>query len=147
LSSPHLEASTTTTFRACCSPAPTRVKPQPAPAILSQESVHTTLSITHHTRKRPSTGSLTTYGPQRAAARPAAGVPPPVFDHKPTAGEPLVLPHLIPGRTRRRSRPIPASRPALHAQGLHCVSLFLSRVFFVNQGPSYNREKSSRGLP
>jgi hypothetical protein len=38
-------------FRACSSPAPTPVKPQPAPAILSQESVHTTLSITHHTRK------------------------------------------------------------------------------------------------
>jgi hypothetical protein len=52
------------TFRACSSPAPTRVKPQPAPAILSQESVHTTLSITHHTRKRPSTGPRTTHGPQ-----------------------------------------------------------------------------------
>ena len=26
----------------------TRIKPQPAPAILGQESVHTTLSITHH---------------------------------------------------------------------------------------------------
>jgi hypothetical protein len=38
---------------------------QPAPAILSQESVHTTLSITHHTRKRPSTGPRTTHGPQR----------------------------------------------------------------------------------
>jgi hypothetical protein len=33
---------------------------QPAPAILSQELVHTTLSITHHTRKRPSTGPRTT---------------------------------------------------------------------------------------
>jgi hypothetical protein len=53
-----------TTFRACFSPAPTPVKPQPAPAILSQESVHTTLSITHHTRKRPSTGPRTTHGPQ-----------------------------------------------------------------------------------
>jgi hypothetical protein len=51
------------TFRTCYSPAPTRVKPQPAPAILSQESVHTTLSITHHTRKRPSTGPRTTHGP------------------------------------------------------------------------------------
>jgi hypothetical protein len=40
------------------------VKPQLAPAILSQESVHTTLSITHHTRKRPSTGPRTTHGPQ-----------------------------------------------------------------------------------
>jgi hypothetical protein len=53
------------TFRACSSSAPTRVKPQPAPAILSQESVHTTLSITHHTRKRPSTGPWTTHGPHR----------------------------------------------------------------------------------
>jgi hypothetical protein len=68
LSSPHLEASPATTFRACSSPAPTPVKPQPTPAILSQESVHTTLSITHHTRKRPSTrpstGPRTTHGPQ-----------------------------------------------------------------------------------
>jgi hypothetical protein len=70
----------------------------------------------------------------RAAARLAAGVPPPVFDHKPIAGEPLVLPHLIPGQTRRRSRPIQASRAALHAQGLHCVSLFPSRVFFREPG-------------
>jgi hypothetical protein len=45
------------------SPAPTPVKSQPAPAILSQESVHTTLSITHHTRKRPYTGPRTTHGP------------------------------------------------------------------------------------
>jgi hypothetical protein len=60
LSSPHLEASPTMTFRTCSSPAPTPVKPQPAPAILSQESVHTTLSITQHTRKRPSTGPRTT---------------------------------------------------------------------------------------
>jgi hypothetical protein len=65
LSSPHLEASPTTTFHACSSPAPTLVKPQPAPALLSQESVHTTLSITHHTRKRPSTGPRTTHGSQR----------------------------------------------------------------------------------
>jgi hypothetical protein len=34
LSSPHLEASPATTFRACSSPVPTPVKPQPA--ILSQ---------------------------------------------------------------------------------------------------------------
>jgi hypothetical protein len=64
LSSPHLEASPATTFRACSSPAPTPVKLQPAPAVLSQESVHTTLSITHHTRKRPPTGPRTTHGPQ-----------------------------------------------------------------------------------
>jgi hypothetical protein len=64
LSSPHLEASPTTTFCACSSHAPTPVKPQPAHAILSQESVHTTLPITHHTRKRPFTGPRTTHGPQ-----------------------------------------------------------------------------------
>jgi hypothetical protein len=64
LSSPHLEASSATTFGACSSPAPTPVMPQPAPAILSQESVHTMLSITHHTRKRPSTDPRTTHGPQ-----------------------------------------------------------------------------------
>jgi hypothetical protein len=52
------------TFRACSSPAPTPVKPQPAPALLGQESVHTTLLITHHIRKRPSAGPRTTHGPQ-----------------------------------------------------------------------------------
>jgi hypothetical protein len=70
LSSPHLEASPATTFRTCSSPAPTRVKPQPTPAILSQESVHRTLSITHHTRKRPSTGPRTTHGPQPPESDP-----------------------------------------------------------------------------
>jgi hypothetical protein len=64
LSYPHLEASPATTFHACSSPALTPVKPQHAPVILSQESVHTMLSITHHTRKRPSTGPRTTHGPQ-----------------------------------------------------------------------------------
>jgi hypothetical protein len=64
LSSPHLEALPAMTFRACSSPAPTPVKPQLAPAILSQESVPTTLSITHHIRKRPSTIPRTTHGPQ-----------------------------------------------------------------------------------
>jgi hypothetical protein len=64
LSSPNLEASPVTTLRACSSPAPTPVKPQPAPTILSQESVHAMLSITHHTRKRPSTSPRTTHGPQ-----------------------------------------------------------------------------------
>jgi hypothetical protein len=58
-----LESSPATTFHACSSPASTPVKPQPAPAILSQESVHTTLSITHHTRKRPSIGARTPNGP------------------------------------------------------------------------------------
>jgi hypothetical protein len=64
LSSPHLEASLATTFRACSSPAPTPVKSQPAPAILGQELVDTMLSITHHTRKRSYTGPRTTHGPQ-----------------------------------------------------------------------------------
>jgi hypothetical protein len=59
-----MEASPVKTFRTCSSPAPTPVKPQPAPAILSQESVHKTLSITHHTRKGPSTGPRTTHAPQ-----------------------------------------------------------------------------------
>jgi hypothetical protein len=57
------------TFRTCSSPAPTPVKPQPAPAILSQESVHTTFSITHHTRKLPSTGPRTTHGPHTGAEK------------------------------------------------------------------------------
>jgi hypothetical protein len=57
-------SSPATTFRSCSSPTPTPVKLQPAPAILSQESVHTTLPITHHTRKRPSTSPRTTHGPQ-----------------------------------------------------------------------------------
>jgi hypothetical protein len=70
-----LEASPATTFRACSSPAPTAVKPQPAPAIFSQESVHTTLSITDHTRKRPSTGPRTTHGPQHPHAYGGACLP------------------------------------------------------------------------
>jgi hypothetical protein len=57
---PRLEASLTTTFRTCSSLAPTLIKPQPTPAILSQQSFHTTLSITHHNRKRPTTSSRTT---------------------------------------------------------------------------------------
>jgi hypothetical protein len=55
------------TFRVCSSPAPTRVKPQSTPAILIQESVHTMLSITHHTRKRPPTSPRTTHGAQSPA--------------------------------------------------------------------------------
>jgi hypothetical protein len=69
LSYPQLEASPATTFRTCSSPTPTPVKPQPTPAILSQESVHTTLSITHHTRMRPSTGPRTTHGPHLFAPK------------------------------------------------------------------------------
>jgi hypothetical protein len=33
-----------------------QIKSQPAPAILGQESVHTTLSTTHDSQERPSTG-------------------------------------------------------------------------------------------
>jgi hypothetical protein len=36
-----------------------QIKPQPALAILGQESVHTMLSITHHSHERPSTGPWT----------------------------------------------------------------------------------------
>jgi hypothetical protein len=48
LSSPHLEATPATTFRAFSSPTPTPVKPQPAPAILSQESVHNVVNHSSH---------------------------------------------------------------------------------------------------
>jgi hypothetical protein len=47
------------TFRARLSPALTQNKPQPAPAILGQVAVHIMLSITHHTRERPSTSPRT----------------------------------------------------------------------------------------
>jgi hypothetical protein len=60
------------TFHARSSPAPTQIKPQTAPAILGQESVHTTLSITHHTRERPSTSSQTL----RSSPVRHGGVPP-----------------------------------------------------------------------
>jgi hypothetical protein len=60
LSSQHREASPPMTFCACSSPAPTAVKPQPTHPILQQESIHTTLSITHHTRMQPFTNPRTT---------------------------------------------------------------------------------------
>jgi hypothetical protein len=53
------EATQAKTFLADSSPAPTQIKPQPTPAILGQESVHTMLSNTHHTKERPSTGPRT----------------------------------------------------------------------------------------
>jgi hypothetical protein len=59
LSSPHLEASLATTFRACSSPAPTSVKLQPTPAIISQELVH----IMSH-QEANIHWSRTTHGPQ-----------------------------------------------------------------------------------
>jgi hypothetical protein len=37
----------------------TQIMPQPAPVILGKESVHTTLSITHHSQERPSIGPRT----------------------------------------------------------------------------------------
>jgi hypothetical protein len=48
------------TFRARSSPAPMKIKPQPARAILGQESAHTTLSITHHTKEQPSDAPVLT---------------------------------------------------------------------------------------
>jgi predicted secreted protein len=36
-----------------------QIKPQPAPAILGQELVYTTLSITHQSQERPSTDPRT----------------------------------------------------------------------------------------
>jgi hypothetical protein len=46
-------------FAPALHPAPTQLKPQPAPAILGQESVHTMLPISHHSQERPSTGPRT----------------------------------------------------------------------------------------
>jgi hypothetical protein len=59
LSLHSLEATQAKTFHAHSSPAPMQIKPQPAPTILNQESVHTTLSITRHTKEQPSTGHRT----------------------------------------------------------------------------------------
>jgi hypothetical protein len=53
------EATQAKTFRAYSSPTPTQIKQQPTPTILGQESVHTMVSITHHTKERPSTGRRT----------------------------------------------------------------------------------------
>jgi hypothetical protein len=52
---PVLEPHMVLTFRTRSSPAPTQIKPQPAPTILGQESIYTMLSITHHTKERPCT--------------------------------------------------------------------------------------------
>jgi hypothetical protein len=57
---PHMEASLTSTFLTCSSLAPAPIKSRPAPVILGQESIHKMLSITHHTRKRPTNGPRTT---------------------------------------------------------------------------------------
>jgi hypothetical protein len=47
------------TFHTRSSPALAQIKSQPAAALLGQEWVHITLSITHHTNERPSTGPRT----------------------------------------------------------------------------------------
>jgi hypothetical protein len=59
LSLHSLEATQAKTFRARSSPAPMQIEPQPAPVILDEELVHTMLSITHHTKERPSTSCRT----------------------------------------------------------------------------------------
>jgi hypothetical protein len=118
LSSPHLEASPATTFRACSSLAPTPVKPQPAPAILSQESVHTTLSITHHTRKRPSTGPRTTHGPHPTPSLASTLAPTPTrcWGHAaPLPGSEPQWPapsSTVVGRRRSSFLPIRAKKPS-----------------------------------
>jgi hypothetical protein len=122
LSSPHLEASPATTFHACSSPTPTPVKPQPAPAILSQESVHTALSITHHTSKRPSTSPQTTHGSHGGAVRQGQCqlhdtmlptlVPPPRCT--PRKGNSAV--------TSDQRSTSPPSLPALCGHPRHCVA-------------------------
>ena len=59
LSLHYSEATLAKTFRACSSPATTQTKPHRPPAVLGQELVHTTLSITHHTRSNLSTSTRT----------------------------------------------------------------------------------------
>jgi hypothetical protein len=95
----------------------------------------------------PPEQKLQRQAPPATAASRCRAPPYPVREHKSSPGDPLVLPHLFPDQGRHRSRPITASRATLHAQGLHCVPFLLSRVFFVNQRPICNRDKSSRGLP
>jgi hypothetical protein len=46
-------------FRVRSPPAQMQIKPQPIHVIFGKEFVHTTLSITHHTRERPSIGPRT----------------------------------------------------------------------------------------
>jgi hypothetical protein len=126
-----------TTFPACSSPAPTPVKPQPTPAIHSQESVHTTLSITHHTRKRPSTGPRTTHGPQKVMLgrrrtaecvgsplqRLTARPPTPACTHLVTAGSDAVGAPPPEAAARRRPRPqLTQPRPP-QATDRHCIVL------------------------
>jgi hypothetical protein len=69
-----------------------------------------------------------------AAAQPTAGAPPSIFGHKSTVGEPLILPYLFPGQGRRRSRPIPASRAALHAKDYIASFSFFQGCFSWTRG-------------
>jgi hypothetical protein len=99
-----------------------------------------------HTGRPPEEGAPWP-GSLGAAGRPTTGAPPPTCGHKSTVGKPLVLPRPFPGHGRHRSGPIPTSRAAVHAQGLHCFSFINSRVFFMNQGPFRDRNRSYRDLP
>jgi hypothetical protein len=130
-----------TTFHACSSPAPTPVKPQPAPAILSQESVHTMLSITHHTRKRPSTGPRTTHGPQTCLAsmqvlrsRRVSSVsksPDCVVAHRSDRCSSPVRP-VATGQTHRSDRSGAAAPPSLVLRSWLCGSAKEPSGFLVN---------------
>jgi hypothetical protein len=93
-----------------------------APAILSQESVHTTLSITHHTRKRPSTGPRTTQvlnsrgGASSQPQKPSVALAPPL-------GWSMVC--SLPPSFKRRALVDEALR---HPRRHHSAALDLSRV-------------------
>jgi hypothetical protein len=132
------------TFRACSSPAPTPVKPQPAPAILSQESVHTTLSIAHHTWKRPSTGPRTTHGPQPCLASTQAlrsrcvsstlKIPDYVVAHRSDLCSSPVRPVLLTGQTgtHRSDRSGAAAAPSSVLRSWLCGSTKEPSDFLVN---------------
>jgi hypothetical protein len=150
---------------------PARARPQHTPAVLPMRPLPRSPLLRSFRRSQPpprsstrplqppnatrapsQTGRSPKQGTPRpgslcAAGRPTTDTPPPIRGHKSTVGKPLVLPHPFPDQGRHRSRPIPASRAALHAQGLHCFSFVISKVFFVNQGPIRDRNKNSRDLP
>jgi hypothetical protein len=74
------------TFRACSSPAPTPVKPQPAPAILSQESVHTKESIhnvVNHSSHKEATIHRSSNHTWSSPDPPAAPAHPPAISSAP----------------------------------------------------------------